>query len=1186
MSTSAPQGDQYSVVQNVTATAGYAYGVIGADIHVLGNGSPLYVLENYLYPAPIDSRELRELPSRMLNSRYAVVDFTGRESERDNLREWCQNGTRLAVRWLHAPGGQGKTRLAARVAEDLISAGWKVVTAIHGPGATLRPENHQDMRLGDARGLLLIVDYADRWPLTDLTWLLSNALLDQPAIPTRILLLARTAYAWPALRSKLGSYHAGVSDQHLQSLPNEAEQREAVFFTARNSFARHYGILNPSEIAPPARLDQPMWGLILTVHMAALVAVDAHAYDRQPPQDLVGLTAYLLDRERAHWEHLYENRARAGKSGLEFQTSPSVMSRAVFTAALTGPVNYSVGKDILNDVDLGLPSARILTDHTACYPPADLRLATVLEPLYPDRLAEDFLALTLPGHDISAHPADPWAATTAATLLTSPRSESLPDFTPRAITFLAAATARWPHVGTAQLYPLLRQQPWLALAFGGSALTTLADLPTIPIDLLEAFEALFPNQSHVDLDAGIAAVSQRLTDHRLAHTTDLTQRARLYFILSGRLHNAGLHSQSVAAREQAVDTYRRLARADPAGYQANVAESLSDLGADLGALGRHEDALAAEEEAVEIYRRLARADPPAHQGSLAASLTGLGATYWSLNRPRQALAATEQAVETYRQLASEDAVFYLPGFGTSLLNLGPIQLALGRREEALAAAEEAVEVSRALVSFNPATYLPSLAMSMNNLGTAQLSLRQWENALATTQDTVEIYRQLAQANVVVYQPRLGESLNNLGAIHLDLGRAEDALAAVEEAVEIYRALPPENMAAHGVGLATGLNNLALSLAELGQPENALAAAEQAVEVSRGLARENPVAHGAGLATGLSHLARSLAELDQLDEALAASEERVAICRRLARDNSAYEPDLAQSLNNLGVFQSSLGRQEDALATTEQAVQLYRALVQAYPAAHTEGLALSLSSLAAVLAELGRREDALAAGWEAIKLYKRLAKANPATHEANLARSLTRVGAILMELRRPEQALALGEQAVEIYRRLARDNPAAYEPGLASSLRNLGATKSNLGQLEDASTARSQAIGIYRRLAREDPAAYEPDLASSLRDLWTLESTGEAVDIYRRLAYSDPAAHESMLARALGSYALVRAKSHDQLEAALAAAQEAIAIYFRLYERMPVAFARHLGEAYGVAADVLEGLGRTDEAAEIRRYLRR
>ena len=233
-----------------------------------------------------------------------------------------------------------------------------------------------------------------------------------------------------------------------------------MFTVARDTFACHYGIADPAAIRPPGLLDHPDFGLTLAVHMAALVAVDAAAHGNRPPKDMAGLTTYLLDRERQHWTKLHENQGE----GLEFGTPPSVMARAVFTSVLTGAVGHHEGSAILTRLDLGVHTNRVLADHGVCYPPADPAESTVLEPLYPDRLAEDFLALFMPGHDISAHPADLWAAATPAALLApAARAEAPPPYTPRAITFLAAAAARWPHVGSLHLYLLLRRDPALAV---------------------------------------------------------------------------------------------------------------------------------------------------------------------------------------------------------------------------------------------------------------------------------------------------------------------------------------------------------------------------------------------------------------------------------------------------------------------------------------------------------------------------------------------------------------------------------------------------------------------------------------------------------------------------------------------------------------------------------------------------
>lgn len=92
--------------------------------------------------------------------------------------------------------------------------------------------------------------------------------------------------------------------------------------------------------------------------------------------------AYLLDREFAYWQRL----CSVGRVRIR----PSTMARTVFTATLTRPLPYRQAVGVLERV--GVPSAEepantVLADHGCCYPPVDAD--TVLEPLYPDRLAED-----------------------------------------------------------------------------------------------------------------------------------------------------------------------------------------------------------------------------------------------------------------------------------------------------------------------------------------------------------------------------------------------------------------------------------------------------------------------------------------------------------------------------------------------------------------------------------------------------------------------------------------------------------------------------------------------------------------------------------------------------------------------------------------------------------------------------
>ena len=205
---------QRPTIQNVSAVDGFAYGVIGADIHVLASGGPLYLLANWR-PARVASRgRPRETPGRMLGGRRTTSPSVS-GGELDRLMLWRGGPARLAVRWLHGTGRRDWTPLADRFAADSAAAGWKVVSAFHGPGAERVSPGSQDARTAGSAGLLVIVEQADRWLLANLTWLLKNALLHQSATTTRVLMVARAADGWPGVRAILDTYQADASSQHL-----------------------------------------------------------------------------------------------------------------------------------------------------------------------------------------------------------------------------------------------------------------------------------------------------------------------------------------------------------------------------------------------------------------------------------------------------------------------------------------------------------------------------------------------------------------------------------------------------------------------------------------------------------------------------------------------------------------------------------------------------------------------------------------------------------------------------------------------------------------------------------------------------------------------------------------------------------------------------------------------------------
>jgi tetratricopeptide (TPR) repeat protein len=341
---------------------------------------------------------------------------------------------------------------------------------------------------------------------------------------------------------------------------------------------------------------------------------------------------------------------------------------------------------------------------------------------------------------------------------------------------------------------------------------------------------------------------------------------------------------------------------------------------------------------------------------------------------------------------------------------------------------------------------------------------------------------------------------------------------------------------------------------------------------------------------LNRLGFALSEMGRREEALQATQEAVEIRRRLAAQHpDAFLPDLARSLNNLGKALSELGRREEALQATQEAVEIRRRLAAQHPDAFLPDLARSLNNLGNRLSALGRRAEALQAAQEAVDLYRRLAQQNPDAFLPDLARSLNNLGIQLSEMGRRAEALQAAQEAVEIRRRLAAQHPDAFLPDLARSLTNLGKALSELGRREEALEATQEAVDLYRRLAAQRPDAFLPNLAASLINLGAmlsalgrreeaLQAAQEAVDLYRRLAAQRPDAFLPYLAISLHNLG-IQLSEMGRREEALQATQEAVEIRRRLAAQRPDAFLPDLARSLNNLGNRLSALGRRAEALQ-------
>lgn len=962
------------------------HGVAGnVTVHAPTGERPLYRVDALPTERPkLSAKRARNQPARLLQVGYAVIDFIGRHRELEDLAAWRDSDDAVSTLLLHGAGGQGKTRLASQFAWGSRDLGWRVLQGRHASdpaaGVTTRYLSLPVDDPGDGEQVLMVVDYAERWPTGDLLELLTDA--TRQARRARVLLVARPAGVWwQNLSNDLDRMEIETDELALGPLADDAAASPAILFAAaRDRFARELEIPDiTGRDVPLSVRENPEFRQVLAVHMAALAVVDEshqpHGASRKPALSLSSpaeVSAYLLRRERAHWDKLH--------AGGRIRVSADALGQAAYTAALIGPRPYADGLVAIDRVEIGStePDDRVLKDHAIPYPVQGGEGAegdTVLEPLYPDRLAEDFLALMLPGHHLAhAYTPDPWSTHAPRRLLspTAAGTEPLPSAWFRgALAVLAAAASRWPHVTTRQLAPLLQDYPQLAVDAGGATLATLARLPDLGPAVLEGIEPHLPKERHTDLDPGIAAVAQRLTSHRLAHTQDPLERARLCDRLATRLSYAGLHKEAVEVSLEALQVWGELAQVDPS-YGRGFARALGSLGISLADVGQHENALRVTQDAVLLFRRLVEADAAAYEPDLAVSLSNLGQRLWQVGRPTEALESAQEALAVYRRLAAAEPAAYEDELGLALNNLGLRLWQVRRPTEALTPTREAIAVYRRLAAANPAAHEPALALMLLNLGAQLWEVGRSTEALTPTQEAVASFRRLTVANAAVFEHELAKSLANLGVQLSAAGRSTEATAPTQEALTLYRRLAAANPAVHEPELAMALINIGARLWEVGRSTEAIMATKEAIAVYRRLAAVSPAAYEPRLATALDNLGSLLSETGRPADALAPTQEAITVHQRLAAaDAAVYEPELARALINLGTHLWRLSRSPEAIAPTQKAADICRRFVAADPAVHEPDLARALHNLGVQLSEAGRLAEALAPAQEAAVIQRRL-----------------------------------------------------------------------------------------------------------------------------------------------------------------------------------------------------------------------
>ncbi|MFM7675263.1 MAG: tetratricopeptide repeat protein, partial [Synechococcus sp.] len=458
----------------------------------------------------------------------------------------------------------------------------------------------------------------------------------------------------------------------------------------------------------------------------------------------------------------------------------------------------------------------------------------------------------------------------------------------------------------------------------------------------------------------------------------------------------------------------------------------------LTAMNRGEQA-----EALRLQRQVV-AWARTHLGSdhpfLALALNNL-ATY--LGPTPEALGLTQEAADIYEKLAKDEPK-YRRDIALTLFDLAVIHGALGNDQAALRSLLSAVQLRRELArEQSDSDNADALAQTLLNLGNISSGLGLKQEALAATAEAVVIFRNLSRAKPQTSSD-LARALANLSIRHSNLGRHGEALKSAQEAVSRFRELAQANRDGQQ-DLAQALNILFQAQRNLGQRQQALQTIQESVRTLRLL---QPASQGGKerlsdeLGLALNNLGIASSDLGRSQEALAPTLEALSLFEHLAVHDRRYRPRLALIQLNLGRIHGELGQFNKALPWLEQSAAIGRELAQHNPLSIRD-LAFTLNNLALIYSRLQRHQQALEMTRETVDIRRRLAQVN-AGDRADLALSLNNLGVRFSDLGRKREALAPTQEAVTLYRVLLATNP-LYAEGFSRSATNLAALQVAAGR---------------------------------------------------------------------------------------------------------------------------------------------
>ncbi|MEV6095249.1 tetratricopeptide repeat protein [Nocardia sp. NPDC051981] len=804
---------------------------IGGDVSIAPVPDSGFGVSKFLLAeTPRNREKARAQPSILLNPQNQIVPFIGRGAETANLQDWIASTESLSVQLIYGPAGQGKTRIARQLAHRQNREGWSVWHVTSQPLSA-----GSSSVVGDNFRVLAIVDYADRWPASRLINFMIHMrdLTLESERAVRVLLLGRSPGYWWTSVQDFCENNLSISTNQLLLLPIEPGiPRFEIVQEATTAFSTvlEVDVDKVRSKLESLDLDRSEFQNTLTLHMTALAAADAAWRDDDLPADPAAISSYLLRRERTHWHSLHTRQEDP------LNTSPVVIARTAYIAAFTDELQRTAARKILALSGLAettLKADIILDDYVYCYPSMDS--SKVLASLHPDRLAEDFVALTIPGHGLAiGWQSDDWSILATSEILTQKdgNSEEGAKENSRALMVLVETALRWPHVAESVLIPVLQEYPYLAIGAGGNILEKILNLD-ISTDVLEKIDKFIPTSGYSDLDFAAARISTSLMPSRLEAASGQVAKVAIHVNQANRLARIGDRSGALDATSKALEIARSL-DAEVEENSRHLAKALLAYGFSLFYMGRYGEAYQAFSEGIaKIQPRLSadggKIDELAELGKL---YTGKTISLAELGKFSEAATSAENAARIHRHLESDTPGYNRFDVAAALANYSNCLRRAGNLKDAVEPIRESVQIYEELAAGGGINESMHLSIAKTDLAALLIDNREYNSALDVVYPAIDSLKRIAETHAYIASSPLASAFS-CAAVAEALGkRYRNALDLSAQAIEIYRSLVDVGSGGSAAQLASELSNHASSLASLKLHQEAVEFGVESISIYR------------------------------------------------------------------------------------------------------------------------------------------------------------------------------------------------------------------------------------------------------------------------------------------------------------------------------------------------------------------